>query len=199
MRKLIALTFQSLDGVMQGPGGPSEDTSGGFAYGGWSVPYFDEKMAVEMQSQMEEPFDLLLGRRTYDLFKSYWPQQPADDPINRAVKYVVTNGPLDISWPSTVKLDGDIIGHIRELKENGGPMLQVHGSSELLQLLFAEDLVDEIWLKTFPIVLGKGKRLFKDMGSLGAYELTELDRTPSGVVLAKYRKQGPIKNGEFQL
>lgn len=198
MRKLVVLTFQSLDGVMQGPGGPSEDTTGGFLYGGWSVPYFDEKMGEEMTRQMDEPFDLLLGRRTFDLFKSYWPMQAQDDPINQAIKYVVTNGALSYDWAQTIKIDADIVGRIRELKETNGSMLQVHGSSELLQLLFAEDLVDEIWLKTFPIVLGKGKRLFRDLGSCGAYELLSLDRTPSGVVLSRYRKIGQVKTGTVE-
>ena len=160
MRKLIVLSFISLDGVMQAPGGPEEDTSGGFKFGGWSVPYFDDYLGQQMAEQMGHPFDLLLGRRTYDIFASYWPQV-ADETgrgINEATKYVVSHRRVDTDWKKTVLIDGDAVARIENLKAEEGPELQVHGSGNLIQTLLKHDLVDELWLKTFPLVLGAGKR-----------------------------------------
>src|SRR5262245_41839740 len=154
MRRVNVLTFVSLDGVMQGPGGPEEDTSGGFRRGGWTVGYFDETVGQEMAKQMGRKFDLLLGRRTYDIFASYWPhsKDPFAKPINDATKYVATNRPLGKDW-NAVRLEGDVAEAIRKIKSESGPDLQVHRSCTLIQTLFANDLVDELWLKIFPVTI----------------------------------------------
>jgi len=198
MRKINVLTFQTMDGVMQGPGGPEEDTSNGFKRGGWSVGYFDEAVGREMGKQMGEKFDLLLGRRTYEIFKSYWPQQkdPAGDAINGATKYVATNRPLGNDWNS-VRLEGDVADAIRKLKAGSGPQLQVHGSATLIQTLLANDLVDELWLKIFPVTVGSGRRLFAEGTAYAGFELIESSASPSGVILAKYRRAGDVKSGSF--
>ena len=152
MRNICVLTFVSMDGVMQGPGAPEEDTSGGFRHGGWTVGYFDAFVGEEMNKEMGHPFDLLLGRRTYDIFASHWPKvtEPgADLGINKASKYVATNQPLSTNWNGTAtRLEGDIVEAVRKLKAGSGPELQVHGSSTLIQTLLENDLVDELWLKT---------------------------------------------------
>jgi len=197
MRRLIALTFVSLDGVMQAPGGKGEDPSGGFSLEGWTVPYFDEAMGTEMTKQMGQPFDLLLGRRTYELFASYWPRQGADDPINKATKYVVSNGEIDTAWQETIRIGGDVVAQLRKLKAQDGPTLQVHGSSVLLQTLLAHDLVDALWLKVFPVTLGKGKRLFGEGTIPAAFELTESSISANGVIIASYERAGEVKLGTF--
>src|SRR6478735_2257631 len=166
MRKIIVLSFISLDGVMQAPGGPEEDTSGDFKYGGWTVPYFDEFAGNIMGQQMGMPFDLLLGRKTYDIFASYWPKQdpsgPVAAPFNKATKYVVSASSRTLPWDNSVLIKGDVVSQLKELKQQDGPMLQVHGSGNLIQTLLQNDLVDELWLKTYPTTLGGGKRLFAD-------------------------------------
>lgn len=199
MRKLVVLTFISLDGVMQAPGGPEEDPSEDFKFGGWTVPYFDEAAGEEMGKQMGQPFDLLLGRKTFDIFAGYWPKQKGayGDPINKATKYVASNGQVSFDWEKTVQLKGDIVAEIQKLKQEDGPMLQVHGSSNLIQTLLKNDLVDELWLKTFPITLGKGKRLFGEGTLPGAFKLTYSMTTPSGVILANYVRAGEVKTGSF--
>jgi dihydrofolate reductase len=194
-RKLVVLTFVSLDGVMQAPGGKGEDPSGGFDLEGWTVPYFDEAVGTEMDRQMRRPFDLLLGRKTYDVFAAYWPQQ--ESPINDGKKYVVTTRPVSTDWEGTVPIRGDVVAEIRKLKEEDGPMLQVHGSSELMQTLLANDLVDELWLKIFPVTLGKGKRLFGRGTMPAAFKLTESSTSPSGVIVASYKRDGEVKLGTF--
>ena len=183
---------------MQAPGGKGEDPSGGFDLEGWTFPYFDETLGNVMGSQMTPPFALLLGRKTYDVFAGYWPTQGADDPINQATKYVVTSHPIDSNWEVTIPISGDVPAAIRELKGQAGPMLQVHGSSQLIQTLLEHDLVDELWLKTFPVVLGKGKRLF-GLGTVpAAFKLIESTVvTPSGVVVASYQRYGEVKLGSF--
>ena len=198
MRKINVLTFLTMDGVMQGPGGPEEDTSNGFNRGGWSVGYFDEAVGKEMGKQMGQKFDLLLGRRTYEIFKSYWPQQkdPTGDAINSATKYVATNRPVGTDW-NTVRLEGDVADAIRKLKAGSGPQLQVHGSATLIQTLLKADLVDELWLKIFPVTVGSGRRLFADGTSYAGFELIESSASPSGVILAKYRRAGDVKSGSF--
>jgi dihydrofolate reductase len=198
MRKINVLTFMTLDGVMQAPGGPEEDTSGGFRHGGWSFGYFDEALGKEMGKQMGEKFDLLLGRRTYDIFASHWPKQTDAfaAPINNATKYVATNRPLTKDW-NTVRLEGDVADAIRKLKAGSGPQLQVHGSGSLIQTLLKNDLCDELWLKTFPVTLGTGRRLFADGTTLAGFELVESSASPSGVILAKYRRGGAVKFGSF--
>ncbi|GIU98600.1 MAG: dihydrofolate reductase [Actinomycetota bacterium] len=195
MRKLVVLTFVSLDGVLQAPGGRGEDPSGGFDLEGWAVPYFDDALGDEMGRQMGQPFDLLLGRRTYELFASYWPHH--ESPINEARKYVVSGGEIRSSWQGTVPLSGDVVEEVRKLKAEDGPMLQVHGSGVLIQTLLANDLVDELWLKIFPVVLGSGKRLFGEGTVPAAFRLKEWSVTPSGVIIASYERGGEVELGSF--
>ncbi|MBM3137495.1 MAG: dihydrofolate reductase [Chloroflexi bacterium] len=191
-RKMVVLTFVSLDGVMQAPGGKGEDPSRGFDLEGWTVPYFDEAAGEVMDEQMGMPFDLLLGRKTYDIFASYWPHRDADDDtaavLNKAVKYVVTQNPIENPWEKTMRIANYVAKEIGKLKETDGPMLQVHGSSELIQTLLENDLVDEMWLKIFPLILGKGKRLF-DRGAMPmAFKLVKSSVTPKGVIIANYER-----------
>jgi dihydrofolate reductase len=195
MRKLVVLTFVSLDGVMQAPGGKGEDPSDGFDLEGWAVPHFDEAVGAEMERQMRPPFDLLLGRRTYEIFASYWPHH--DSPINDARKYVVSHGAVRSDWEGTVPVSGDVVAAIRRLKAEDGPMLQVHGSSVLIQTLLANDLVDELWLKIFPVVLGTGKRLFGGGVVPAAFRLKDSNVTPSGVIFASYERAGKVELGSF--
>lgn len=198
MRKLVVLTFISLDGVMQSPGAPEEDPSGGFTYGGWTSPYFDKVLGSVMSKQMESPFDLLLGKKTYEIFASFWPHQdnktdPIASAINNAKKYVVSDVSIALNWDGSLLIDGDVVTKIRELKMQEGPMLQVHGSSNLIQTLFKNDLVDELWLKIFPITLGSGKRLFGDGTIPAAFELLESRTSPSGVIITSYKRAGAVK------
>ncbi len=198
MRKIIVLSFISLDGVMQAPGGPTEDGSGGFAYGGWTVPYFDELLHETMDQQMSRPFDLLLGRKTFDIFAAYWPEHNDDAPgINAATKYVASNTLTAHSWQKSVFLNGDVVAKIEALKEEDGPELQVHGSGELIQTLLKHNLVDEFWLKIFPVVLGNGKRLFGSGTVPAAFELTHSKTSPSGVIVANLRRAGEVQTGSF--
>lgn len=192
----------SLDGVMQAPGGPDEDTSGDFKYGGWTFSYFDDFMGGVMGQQMGQPFDLLLGRKTYDIFASYWPEQdektnPGAGPLNKATKYVVSSEPLTLSWENSELISSDAAQKLQELKHGDGPMLQVHGSSNLIQTLLKHDLVDELWLKVFPVTLGSGKRLFGDGTLPAAWELIDAKTSPSGVVVASYKRAGDIQTGSF--
>ncbi len=201
MRKLVVLTFVSLDGVMQAPGGPDEDRSGGFAYGGWTFPYFDEFSGKIMGEQIKPPFDLLLGRKTYDIFAAYWPKQdetnPVTAPFNKATKYVVSHKPIKLSWDKSVLITGDVAAKVKKLKAENGPMLQVHGSGNMIQTLLKNDLVDELWLKIFPVTLGKGKRLFAEGTMPAGFELMESKTSPSGVIFANYRRAGKVKTGSF--
>jgi dihydrofolate reductase len=198
MRQIIVLTFLTLDGVMQAPGGPDEDTSGGtFRHGGWTVPYFDETLGEVMTEQMEgrAPADLLLGRKTFEVFANYWPQHGG--PIHEATKYVVSNRLTSHPWQKTVFLGGDVATAISQLKKSAGPDLQVHGSSQLIQTLLKHDLVDELWLKVFPVTLGQGKRLFGEGTLPAAFKLTESKVTPAGVITANYQRAGEVKTGSF--
>ena len=199
MRKLIVLSFITLDGVMQGPGGPEEDTSGGFNFGGWSVGYFDDFVGNVMAEQMGHPFDLLLGRNTYEIFASYWPKVTDESGrgINSATKYVVSHRPVSLDWKTTILIDGDVVEKIKKLKTESGPELQVHGSGNLIQTLFEHDLVDELWLKTFPVALGSGKRLFADGTIPAGFTLLQSAVSPSGVVIASYARAGAVKLGSF--
>jgi dihydrofolate reductase len=199
MRKLIVLTFITLDGVMQAPGGPEEDTSGDFKFGGWSVGHFDDFVGKAMDEQMGHPFDLLLGRKTYEIFASYWPQvnDETGRGINSATKYVVSHRPVELDWKTTVLIDGDVVEKIKRLKAEDGPELQVHGSGNLIQTLMKHDLVDEFWLKTFPVALGTGKRLFADGTMPAAFTLLQSAVSPSGVVVASYARAGAVKLGSF--
>lgn len=191
MRKIIVLTFVTLDGVMQGPGGPTEDTSGNFEQGGWTVPYFDDFLGQIMGEQMSQPFDLLLGRKTFEIFASYWPHHPEEGAeINNATKYVVSNTLTKHEWEKSVFITGDTAAEIRKLKEQDGPGLQVHGSSNLIQTLLRHDLVDEFWLKIFPVTVGKGKRLFGKGAMPASYTLVDCQYSPSGVMVATLTRAG---------
>jgi dihydrofolate reductase len=195
MRKIIVLTFLTMDGVMQAPGGPEEDPAGGFTYGGWTVPYFDEELGSIMGEQMGVPFDLLLGRKTYDIFASYWPHH--ESPINTANKYVVSRSPRTFDWQNSFLVQGDVVQEIKKLKQQDRPDLQVHGSSNLVQTLLKNDLVDEVWLKIFPITLGPGKRLFGEGTSPAAFALRNARILPTGVIVASYERSGEVKTGTF--
>lgn len=201
MRKIVVLSFISLDGVMQAPGGPEEDLSGGFKYGGWSVPYSDELSGNLMGEQMSMPFDLLLGRKTYDIFADYWPKQDTDHPVaapfNQATKYVVSSSAPALTWENSVLIDGDVAAKIKELKQEDGPMLQVHGSGNMIQTLLKYDLVDELWLKIYPVTLGNGKRLFAEGAMPAAFELMSSKTTPKGIIFASYIRSGEVKTGSF--
>ena len=199
MRKIIVLSFITLDGVMQAPGGPKEDTSGGFTYGGWTVPYFDESSAKMMDEQMAGPFSLLLGRKTYDIFANYWPEHESDWPgINGVTKYVVSHDPsFKTPWNNSVLLTGDVVSEIKKLKNSDGPALHVYGSGDLIQTLLKNDLVDEMWLKIFPITLGIGKRLFSEGTIPAAFKLSHSKTTPLGVIFANYVRAGEVKTGSF--
>lgn len=200
MRKLVALTFVTLDGIMQAPGGPEEDSSSGFKYGGWSVGYWDDTIGNVMLKQMAEPFDLLLGRKTYDIFAAYWPNakdEPGADQLNRARKYVASRTSRKLDWNNSTLVTGDVVRAIRNLKEQTGPEIQVHGSADLLQTLLKNDLVDEIRLKIFPVTIGNGKRLFGDGTMPGSFKVRDIAPTTTGVIVATYVRDGDIKTGTF--
>lgn len=198
MRKINVLEFITLDGVMQGPGGPGEDTSGNFTFGGWTVPYFDEFAGNIMTEQMKEPFSLLLGRKTYEIFASYWPQNEVGwKGVNEATKYVVSNTLTKAEWENSVIITGDVIAELKKLKNSDGPDMQVYGSGKLVQTLLKNDLVDELWLKIFPVTLGTGKRIFEDGTAPQAFTLIESHVSPTGVIFANYARAGEVKTGSF--
>ncbi len=198
MRKIIVLSFITLDGVMQAPGGPEEDPSGGFQYGGWTVPYFDEFVGNLMGEQMSRSFDLLLGRKTYDIFAGYWPQHEENWPgVNDVKKYVASRSSKELEWKNSILLKDDIVEELKKIKAEDGPELQVHGSGNLIQTLLKHDLVDELWLKIFPITLGPGKRLFADGTVPAAFKLTGTKVSPSGVIFANYERAGEVRTGSF--
>lgn len=188
----------SLDGVMQAPGGPTEDTSGDFKFGGWTVPYFDDFSGKVMSEQMKEPFSLLLGRKTFEIFASYWPHHKDEWPgINEATKYVASHTLSSSDWQNSVFLKGDVVEEIKKLKAGEGPDLKVYGSGDLVQTLLKNDLVDEFWLKIFPVVLGKGKRLFAEGTIPAAFTLVDSKVSPSGIIIANYKRAGDVKTGSF--
>lgn len=196
MRKIIVLEFITLDGVIQAPGGPQEDTSGDFKFGGWTAPYFDDFAGSVMAQQMKAPFSLLLGRTTFEIFASYWPQHEDQWPgVNKATKYVVSKSLKSHEWNNTVCIHTNVVKALKKLKNQDGPDLHVYGSGNLVQTLLQYDLVDELWLKIFPITLGTGKRLF-DTGTIpAAFALTESKTSPSGVIFANYKRAGMVKTG----
>lgn len=203
MRKLIVPAFISLDGVIQAPGGPEEDTSDGFAYGGWVWPYADESEDA-MGGVFKRPFELLLGRRTYDIFAAYWPQVAEDAPhrgiadlFNGTVKHVTTHHPDTLAWQNSRALDPDIATAVRELKRGDGPDLVTQGSSDLVHQLLATDLVDELRLLVYPVLLGRGKRLFDDRAQPSAFRLQESRTSPSGVLVTRYVREGEVRTGSF--
>jgi dihydrofolate reductase len=196
MRKIIVLEFITLDGVIQAPGGPEEDTSGSFKYGGWTAPYFDEVSGKEMDKQMKGKYDLLLGHITYDIFAGYWPEHSEGWPqVNKITKYVVSKTLKKPTWENTVVVKD--IKELKKLKNSNGPDLQVYGSSDLTQTLMEYDLVDQFWLKIFPITLGTGKRLFAEGTIPAAFKLTNSKVSPSGVVFVNYVRAGEVKTGSF--
>jgi len=201
MRKLIVGTFVTLDGIMQAPGGPEEDPTGDFAYGGWSVNYWDDMMNTFMTEFMEKPFDLLLGRKTYEIFASHWPysEEPGADELNRAKKYVASRTLSKVDWNNSTLLKGDVVQEIKKIKGQDGPELQVHGSGNLLQTLMKNDVIDAYRLLIFPVVIGSGKRLF-DFGAIpSGLNLTDSRTSSTGVIMAVYEPAGEIKVGTFEL
>lgn len=200
MRKIVAATFVSLDGVMQAPGGPQEDPAGGFKFGGWTFHYWDDAMGAVMGETFSKPYALLLGRKTYDIFAAHWPHQkdnPIAESFNAVTKYVATHRPDSLSWHNSQSLGPDAVATLRKLKTEDGPDLLLQGSSDLIQTLLAHDLIDEISLLIFPLVLGKGKRLFGEGTMPAAFKLTRSQASSTGVIMASYGRSGEIKVGSF--
>jgi dihydrofolate reductase len=202
MRKVIVSTFMSLDGVMQAPGGPTEDPTKGFTLGGWTANYWDESMNATMGQLMSKPFDLLLGRKTYEIFAAHWPfagDNPVTNLFNKATKYVATRTLDKFDWVNTKPIEGDVIAGVKALKAENGPDLQVHGSANFLQSLIGAGLVDEHSIWIFPVVLGHGKRLFENSAPAHALELAESKTSGTGVIMNIYRPKGAVKVGSFAL
>jgi dihydrofolate reductase len=200
LRMLRSTTFLTLDGVMQAPGGPGEDEEGGFSKGGWSVNFFDDEVGEAMDTFMSMPFDLVLGRKTYDIFAAYWPNASAEDvakPLNDATKYVASRGRPNLSWERSVLLEGDVALAVAALKQEDGPELQVHGSGDLLQTLIREGVVDEFQLLVFPVLVGSGKRLFPQGTVPASLKLIESRVSPSGVFIGRYQPAGELVTGTF--
>lgn len=198
MRPIIVQEFISLDGIIQAPGSPEEDPSNSFRYGGWVAPHFreaDQEADAFMQKNLQ-PTDLLLGRKTYDLFAGYWPQRADRWPgINEVTKYVVSDSPVDLSWVNSIQLSGDVVARLQALKAGEGSALKVIGSADLAQTLFQHDLVDELWLMLFPVTLGTGKRLFGHGTLPAAFALTESLVTKNGVIFVNYKRAGDLQTG----
>ena len=198
MRELIVTTFLTLDGVMQAPGASDEDVEAGFEYGGWSMTQWDDRMAEVMGGIMGKPFDLLLGRKTYDLFAAYWPNAPEEaggKPLNDATKYVASRGRPELPWEPSALIEGDAAEGVAKLKQSDGPELQVHGSGDLVQTLMRNNLVDRYYLWVFPVVVGTGKRLFADGTVPGALKLVDNVVSTTGVVIGTYEPAGEIVLG----
>ena len=197
MRKLIVLEHISLDGIIQAPGGPDEDTSGGFVYGGWLSHFSDDFLSTELRKQMNKPFDLLLGRKTFDIWAPYWPHHGEAWPnANKAIKYVVSNSLTSSEWQPSVFISGDIAEKIAKIKQKSGPDLHTWGSSDLMQTLLKHNLVDTFWLMIYPITLGSGKRLFAGGTIPSIFRVTESIVTPSGVIVANYERAGSLNAGK---
>ncbi|WP_421942294.1 dihydrofolate reductase family protein [Pedobacter sp.] len=193
MRKIIVLSFVTLDGVMQAPGGPEEDPSGDFQYGGWTAPYGDEEYGGAMQKQLL-PADLLLGRKTFDIWEDYWPKHAEHWlGVNEVTKYVLSNTKEKSDWVNTVFVKN--VDDIKKLKNTEGSDIKIWGSSKLVQLLLNHNLVDEFWLNIHPVILGKGKKLFDDHAISAAFTLAESTITSTGVIIANYRRAGEVKTG----
>ena len=200
MRKIICSTFVSLDGVMQAPGGPQEDPSGGFAFGGWVFPHWDETMGEVMDRLFAAPFDLLLGRKTYEIFAAHWPyieNDPIADAFNRVTKFVATRSPGPLAWHNSVAISGDVPSELHRLKQEKGPDLLVQGSGVLLQTLFGHGLIDELQVLIFPVLLGRGKRLFGDSVRPSGLRLLDSRTSTTGVVMSRYLPDGPVRTGSF--
>jgi dihydrofolate reductase len=201
MRKIRTAAFVSLDGVMQAPGAPEEDPTGGFQHGGWTFPYFDEALGGAMGEMFERPFDLLLGRKTYDIFAAFWPHQGKDDAIgvtfNKVTKFVASRSNPQLTWQNSKLLGNDAVASLRKLKTEDGPDLLTQGSSDFLQTLFKHGLVDELSVLTFPVLLGRGKRLFGDGVAPAGLKLVKSQSYPTGVIVASYVPAGAVKTGSF--
>lgn len=211
MRKLVTMAFVTLDGVMQAPGGPGEDRSGGFAFGGWMFPLGDDAVRAAIDETFAAPFDLLLGRKTWDIFAAYWPHIPTDPEasgydqgtaqiarrFNEVTKYVATHRPESLGWQNSEPLGDDVVARLRELKRADGPPLLTQGSSELVHTLLAHDLVDEMRLMIFPLLLGHGKRLFDERAMPASLELQKSVVSPNGVIIARYARAGRVVVGAF--
>ncbi|HEV3365677.1 MAG TPA: dihydrofolate reductase family protein [Acidimicrobiia bacterium] len=214
MRRLAVNTFLTLDGVMQAPGGPDEDPTGGFTHGGWSVRYWDDLMNQVMGESLAKPFDLLLGRKTYEIFAAHWPnvieeeradrggdasdiEDPAGDALNRATKYVASRTLQKVEWVNSVLLEGDVAEAVADLKAQDGPEIQVHGSANLMQTLLQRNLIDEFRLWIFPVVVGQGKRLFSGGTVPAGLRLIDAKTSSTGVVIATYEPAGAIPYGSF--
>lgn len=204
MRKLTVSVFSSLDGVIQAPGGPDEDTGGGFSLGGWIVPYADEAIGHNLQDMLSQPFELLLGRCTYDIFASYWPHVPAGsgsraiaDRFNSVPKHVATHRPGTLGWQNSHALEGDLADAVRAIQRQDGAGLLTFGSGNMVRQLLAAGLVDELRLLTYPVMLGRGKRLFGDDALASAFTLAHSVATPGGVLIARYLRNGAVRTGSF--
>jgi len=200
MRKIIGGVFVSLDGVMQGPGGPEEDTTGGFTLGGWTAPYSDGVANESMAPLFAEPYDLLLGATTYEIFSAYWPymtEDPIGQAFNRSAKYVVTSSTEPLSWANSHALNDGIDG-VARVKESDGPDLVIWGSGKLYPDLLERGLLDRLYLMTYPVLLGKGKRLFEQGVPPGAFKLIDSHVSTTGVVIASYEPAGPVQTGTFE-
>jgi len=204
MRKLTVSVFSSLDGVIQAPGGPDEDTGGGFSLGGWIVPYADEAIGHNLQDMLSQPFELLLGRCTYDIFASYWPHVPAGsgsraiaDRFNSVPKHVATHRPGTLGWQNSHALEGDLADAVRAILRQDGAGLLTFGSGNMVRQLLAAGLVDELRLLTYPVMLGRGKRLFGDDALASAFTLAHSVATPGGVLIARYLRDGAVRTGSF--
>lgn len=199
MRKIIVTEFVTLDGVVQAPGGPQEDTDGGFKYGGWSANYWDEMMGDVMNGFLKVPFELLLGRRTYDIFASYWPTAKVDlevaVPFNATKKYVVSNRCPGLSWHNSFCVTGDVVGQIKKLKEADAPDLWVHGSGNLIQTLLKHGLIDRMHIWTFPVIVGSGKRFLEVDTKAGGFNLVDSKTSSTGVIIGTYEPAGELKTG----
>jgi dihydrofolate reductase len=193
-------TFVSLDGIAQAPGGPEEDETGGFPLGGWTVPFFDESVGAFMDEFMGKPFDMVLGRRTYDIFAGFWPHASEEQgaaPLNAATKHVASRSTPALTWGPAESLEGDVVEAVRALKEQDGPELQVHGSIDLLQTLLPASVVDELRVLTFPVVLGHGKRLFGEGSGSASLRLLRSSTSGTGVVMSVYEPAGEVQTGSF--
>ncbi len=203
MREIVAATFLSLDGVMQAPGGPDEDPTGGFRLGGWIVNCGDEVSHQAVGDIFTEPFDLLLGRKTYEIFAAHWPFTKDDGPIaeafNRATKYVASRSGIALDWQNSVSLGDDVVARLTALKREDGPRLLIQGSGDLIQTLLRHELIDEVKLMVFPLLLGKGKRLFGSGTMPAAMRLIDGKVSPSGVMIGRYRRAGEVKPGSFAM